>query len=659
MCRRKRAYVTKLLTTVFVLLALEVSSQTVDKTVEYKHVLKSRVGEIQTDITQVNSDRTYTRFDCDHYPVYTGDSIKIVIFVWASEGETHAMRSCLYQGIMQTRKQIIQMLQSPNQSHTFIPDLSVKFCNKSLTSGILNVRRLSGQEMNNKTRVIALSFYVIEPQIDGLVEEREAMRYHESGIPTITSSIYARPLRNIGSHVRTFVCNSIQLTMNDTGKLQHRFFSVVGTSAETIIKSSRSGSISVPLYFDVLALNASRLGLLNDSHVELLSLSDLQVSCIKRDQYGLNTETNEIVHVDTTKELLVTTKALIIDEKLRVYVSASIPVVSDDSFGTYTCLTSCKLQTKNSNFTTDGCSQRKHFSIVLDYRRDENLALRKKNRYCMNTLETFSLQLTNINEKYEKVISMYKEVGKEIVRKDKEIIRSCLKGWNNSTDKWKETIKILMEMWKEKWNTVTVSVKMLVFVLSLMLITVGIILIYKEIKIRRNLNAFISMASMLQSTENIDDRIIKYDVFLSYSSKDRPWVESTLLKFIESKGFKVCFDKRDFPLGCNLVQTIARALCESRKVIAVVSPNYLQSRWCAQYEFVLTYTKILNKESPFNSLLVIKYKDCQMPAHMRCLKYLDYTKATTVCDDNRSAVRKMLSCVLPLYQKVDNCAGPD
>jgi len=458
--------------------------------------------------------------------------------------------------------------------------------------------------------------------------------------------------------VRTFVCNSIQLTMNETGKLQQRFFSVVGTSAETIIKSSRSGSISVPLYFDVLALNASRLGLLNDSHVELLSLSDLQVSCIKRDQYGLNTETNEIVHVDTTKELLVTTKALIIDEKLRVYVSASIPVVSDDSFGTYTCLTSCKLQTKNSNFTTDGCSQRKHFSIVLDYWRDENLALRKKNRYCMNTLETFSLQLTNINEKYEKVISMYKEVGKEIVRKDKEIIRSCLKGWNNSTDKWKETIKILMEMWKEKWNTVTVSVKMLVFVLSLMLITVGI-LIYKEIKIHRNLNAFISMESLLQSTENIDDRIIKYDVFLSYSSKDRPWVESTLLKFIESKGFKVCFDERDFPLGCNLVQTIARALCESRKVIAVVSPNYLQSRWCAQYEFVLTYTKILNKESPFNSLLVIKYKDCQMPAHMRCLKYLDYTKATTVCDDNRSAVRKMLSCVLPLYQKVDNCAGPD
>jgi len=236
------------------------------------------------------------------------------------------------------------MLQSPNQSHTFIPDLSVKFCNRSFNySGTLNVRTLSGQEIINKTRVIALSFYVTEPQIDGLVEEARAMRYHASGIPTITSSIYARPLRNIGSHVRMLVCNSIQLTMNGTGKLQQRFLSVVETSAETIIKSSRSGSISVTLYFDVLALNASRVGLLNDSHVKLLSLSDLQVSCSRRDQYGLNTETNEVVHVDMTKELIVTTSALIIDEKLRVYVNVSIPAVSDHSFGKYACLTSCKL----------------------------------------------------------------------------------------------------------------------------------------------------------------------------------------------------------------------------------------------------------------------------------------------------------------------------
>jgi len=144
-------------------------------------------------------------------------------------------------------------------------------------------------------------------------------------------------------------------------------------------------------------------------------------------------------------------------------------------------------------------------------------------------------------------------------------------------------------------------------------------------------------------------RAIKYDVFLSYSSKDRLWVESTLLDFIESKGFKVCYGERDFPLGCSLVDTIARAVYESRKVIAVVSPNYLESGWCRDFEFLLTYTKILNKEAPSNSLLLIKYRQCQMPESMSCLKYLDYTRTC----DNRNILMKVLSYLFLLYRKVD------
>ena len=117
----------------------------------------------------------------------------------------------------------------------------------------------------------------------------------------------------------------------------------------------------------------------------------------------------------------------------------------------------------------------------------------------------------------------------------------------------------------------------------------------------------------------------------------------------------MCYDERDFPYGCNLVKTIATAVYESRKVIAVISENYLKSGWCAEYEFVLTYTKILNKEAPYNSLLLIKYRDCQMPEHMRCLKYLDYTKVTTVAlgDDNRSVAMKAWSCVLALFRRVE------
>lgn len=134
---------------------------------------------------------------------------------------------------------------------------------------------------------------------------------------------------------------------------------------------------------------------------------------------------------------------------------------------------------------------------------------------------------------------------------------------------------------------------------------------------------------------------MKYDVFLSYSSKDRLWVQSTLLKFIESKGYRVCFDERDFLLGCNLVETISTAVYESRRVIAVLSPDYLSSGWCMQLEFLLTYTRILNKEAPFNSLLPIIYRNCQIPEHVKCIRYLDYTTVTAVRKSN--VVEKLLS----------------
>ena len=159
-----------------------------------------------------------------------------------------------------------------------------------------------------------------------------------------------------------------------------------------------------------------------------------------------------------------------------------------------------------------------------------------------------------------------------------------------------------------------------------------------------DLNAFTHAESILQSTKNADKRVMKYDVFLSYSSEDLPWVQSTLLNFIENKGFKVCFGERDFPYGCSLFESIGRAVYESHKVIAVVSPNYLASRWCAEYEFVLTYTRILNEEAPSNSLLLIKYRDCQMTETMRCLKYLDYTRTMTD-SDKRSVWMKVLSYV--------------
>ena len=174
----------------------------------------------------------------------------------------------------------------------------------------------------------------------------------------------------------------------------------------------------------------------------------------------------------------------------------------------------------------------------------------------------------------------------------------------------------------------------------------------KELNIRRDAKLFINMLSKVQEMENSNNRTIKYDVFLSYSSKDRPWVQSTLLAFIESKGFKVCFDEQDFPFGRSLPSTIEESVFESRKAIAVLSPDYMKSGWCIELEYPLLLTKILNKEASYGSLLMIKYRDCQLLEHMKSFKYLDYTKAYS---NNPGVVMKILSRVFPFLERDDAC----
>jgi len=543
--------------------------------VAYEDVLKSRVQEIQSHIEQIHYYSFFSLYS-DHYPVHIGSFTEVIVFVWASDRKTHAIRKCIYGEMKRRGNNFIRYRPTDKSNSKF---LSVTFCNMS---AVLSVHF----KKVNEAQVIGLSLF--DPaENDGMVIESTITSFYE--LPTVRSWINVRPLTIAGSHTRTLVCSSLQLTSNKTGKLRQKFFSIVGSSSEVIVKSSETGDANVTLDFDVLALHTSRLGLLNDSNTELRSLSDLRVYCNKLDGYGLSNDSNEIIDTNVTDELIMTTKSLLINDKLRIRVNVSVPVVSDHSFGKYRCVTFCLLQTKHSNKTLYGCIQVKNFSIVPNNWRDKSLFYRLENKNCEKRIDHIT----------------------------------------------------------EECQTIIAGGMLLILVLMVILLIIFAVLIIKKIvqhvREQIHLKIFTSLQSVLQSTENSDNRNMKYDVFLSYSSKDRPWVESTLLKFLESKGFKVCFDQRDFPYGCNLVEAIPRAVYESHKVIAVISSNYLSSRWCVLCEFVATYTKILDKEAAFSSLLLIKYKNCQMPEGMNCLKYLDYTTVTTECDDNRNVLAKILS----------------
>ena len=120
----------------------------------------------------------------------------------------------------------------------------------------------------------------------------------------------------------------------------------------------------------------------------------------------------------------------------------------------------------------------------------------------------------------------------------------------------------------------------------------------------------------------------KYDVFISYSSEDKAWVEDQLLQYLQTIGLKVCWDQdfTHFPPGKPLIQSIAEAIYLSRKTVAVFSPEYNNSRWTKE-EFIMAYTRILEKDGPTDGLVVIKYRPCEVPPALKLRKYHDWTDA--------------------------------
>ena len=70
----------------------------------------------------------------------------------------------------------------------------------------------------------------------------------------------------------------------------------------------------------------------------------------------------------------------------------------------------------------------------------------------------------------------------------------------------------------------------------------------------------------------------QYDVFLSYSSKDRAWV-AQFVDGLKAAGLTAWFDAAELLPGERWQQQIQKALRESRTLVVVLSPNSVGSPW--------------------------------------------------------------------------------
>jgi TIR domain len=112
-----------------------------------------------------------------------------------------------------------------------------------------------------------------------------------------------------------------------------------------------------------------------------------------------------------------------------------------------------------------------------------------------------------------------------------------------------------------------------------------------------------------------------YDVFLSYSHRDREWVEGFLLKRLEAEGAKVLLiDDRDLLVGDSGVARVEQAVKSSRHTLTVLTPDWLASQWPVYESLLATTDKPLGRK-----LLPLVLKPCIPPARMAALVYADFT----------------------------------
>ncbi|NWQ60120.1 TLR4 protein, partial [Neopipo cinnamomea] len=92
---------------------------------------------------------------------------------------------------------------------------------------------------------------------------------------------------------------------------------------------------------------------------------------------------------------------------------------------------------------------------------------------------------------------------------------------------------------------------------------------------------------LLSGCKHSAERGNTYDAFVIHSSKDQEWVIKELVEPLEggTPPFHLCLSCRDFLPGVPIVTNIIEeGFLSSRNVIAVISTNFLESKWCS-FEF--------------------------------------------------------------------------
>jgi len=119
------------------------------------------------------------------------------------------------------------------------------------------------------------------------------------------------------------------------------------------------------------------------------------------------------------------------------------------------------------------------------------------------------------------------------------------------------------------------------------------------------------------------------DFFISYNKADKSWAEWIAWQ-LETEGYSIVIQAWDFRPGSNFVLEMQKAASESKRTIAILSPDYLNALY-TQPEWAAAF--IQDPTGADGKLLPVRIRECSPKGILTAITYLSIDWCKPSCGD--------------------------
>ncbi|XP_052081447.1 toll-like receptor 4 [Mytilus californianus] len=173
-----------------------------------------------------------------------------------------------------------------------------------------------------------------------------------------------------------------------------------------------------------------------------------------------------------------------------------------------------------------------------------------------------------------------------------------------------ETLTDVVIILDQKCSTHTVLIMVILFLIVAFIVFLIIIIIYRK-RLKLKYWYYIAKRNYFQHAYmRLEDRQrYKFDAFLSYAEEERLFIIMEVIKKLEeNENLRLCIHERDFIPGCDIADNIINAIHQSRKVIFVVTPSFMKSKWCRFEQHMAYMEYAVSRQGVDCIIMVIKEK---------------------------------------------------